>query len=98
MRISILASSYPEYRALRLQSRSLALVWQAGHAALMLAPLFVFGAAVVVVGYRIDPDLSRERPLWPIVAALFVWAGFSVGFGMFLRRYAIRRGRSVDRH
>jgi hypothetical protein len=92
MRFSFPASKYPEYRALRAQNRSLSLVWQAGHAAILLSPLFVFAAVLLLAVVQIDPDVSRERSPWPVVAALLLWAGVCVGLGIYLRRYAIRKG------
>jgi hypothetical protein len=95
MRISILASSCPEYCELRSRSRSLALVWQAGRAALLMSPLFVFGAGVLIASVCIDPELEQDHRVWPAVAALFIWAAFLVGLGIYLRRFAIRKGQSV---
>jgi hypothetical protein len=96
MRFSFLASKYPEYCALRARNRSLALVWQAGHAALAMSAFFIFAAAVVMVIAQIDPDVSRERSPWPIVAALLFWAVLCIGLGIGLRRYAIRKGGSTE--
>jgi hypothetical protein len=91
MRFSVIPSSYPEYCALRTRNRSLALVCQAGHAALAMSPFFVVAAVVIVVVAHIDPEIARERSPWPVVAALLLWAMLCVGLGMGLRRYAIRK-------
>lgn len=92
MRFSVLVTSYPEYRALRARSRSLALLWQCGHGALALSPLFILGAGIVLLTAHIDPDLTRERSPWPIVASLLLWAVLLIGSGVLLQRRALKKG------
>ena len=95
MHFSFLASKYPEYSTLRARNRSLALVWQFGHAALAMSPFSVFAAVLIVVVDRIYPEVYHERSPWPIVAALVLWAVLCIGLGIGLQRYAIRKGENT---
>jgi hypothetical protein len=96
MRLSLLVSKYPEYSLLRTQSRSLALVWQAGHGALALSGLATFGAILVLVAACLDPELMTDRPSWPIVGALVCWALLCAFVGIALKRYVIRKGKALS--
>ena len=97
MHFSFLTSKSQEYCALRARNRSLALVWQAGHAALAMSPFCVFAAVVVVVtGKIIDPELGRDRSPWPIVGSLLFCTALLIGLGVSLMRYAVRKGRTTD--
>jgi len=87
---------YPEYRDLRARSRSMARVWQFGHAAVALSPFSIFGAAVVAASAFMDLNVGQEQSPWPVVAALLLWAVLCIGVGLGLMRYAIRKAGMMD--
>src|SRR6266498_1934511 len=91
MRFYFLVSKCPEYCALRVRSGSLALLWQAGHAAMALSLLGVLGAVEVLLTAQMDSDLSAERSPWPIAGALMCWTPLCICVGIALKRYARRR-------
>lgn len=97
MRFSLLASEYPEYRALRPKSRSLALVWQLGHACSALSVLTALCAAEVLVVNLMHSELTTERDR-SFVGTFIGITVFFIGIGLALRKYAIRKGEGIDVH
>jgi len=95
MRISLLASKYPEYLDLRARSRSLALVWQLGHACLALSVLTIFCAVEVLVINSMDSELTTEHDRSFVDTFIGITVLF-IGVGFALRKYAIKKGRRAD--
>ena len=96
MRFRATPFKHPEYSALQERSESLASLWAIGHIVFVLFLVLTFtiplGAVMVMM---IGPEVSRER-VWSAIEAGVGAALLFAAIGFAVKRYASRKGRSME--